>query len=99
MANQLSMAKVKSIETLHASGHSNRQIAKLLGIQRETVNGYVNRLKAQNRPADEKAPIGENQPPENKAPIEETVTTGVASQCEPHRQAPSIKRVLTADKQ
>jgi transposase len=86
MANQLSMAKVKSIETLHASGHSNRQIAKLLGIHRETVNGYVNRLKAQNRPADEKAPIVENQPPENKAPIEETVTTGVASQCEPHRQ-------------
>ncbi|MEM7785672.1 MAG: helix-turn-helix domain-containing protein [Planctomycetota bacterium] len=50
MANQLSMAEVKSIETLHAFGHSNRQIAKLLGNHRETVDGYVNRLKAQNQP-------------------------------------------------
>ena len=95
MANQLSMAKIKSIETLHASGHSNRQIAKLLGVHRETVNGYVKRLKTENRPADDKAPIGENRPPQSKAPIdvasaskksEGCSQTGVASQCEPHRQ-------------
>jgi len=38
MSNRLSMAKIQSIETLHASGHSNREIARLLRINRETVN-------------------------------------------------------------
>ena len=45
MANQLSMAKVNSIETLHQSGHSNRKIAKLLGIDRGSVGKYVKRLE------------------------------------------------------
>ncbi len=45
MSNRLSMAKINSIETLHASGHSNREIARLLGINRKTVNRYVLRLK------------------------------------------------------
>ena len=54
MANRLSMAKIHSIETLHKSRHSNREIARLLGMDRGTVNAYVRRLKAaqanQNRP-------------------------------------------------
>ena len=32
--NQLSMASIQSIETLHRSGHSNREIARILGIDR-----------------------------------------------------------------
>lgn len=51
--NRLSMAKIHSIETLHRSGHSNREIARLLGIDRGTVNAQVQRLKAMtahNRP-------------------------------------------------
>ncbi len=47
MSNQLSMAAVKSIATLHRSGHSDREIARLLGVDRGAVNKYVNRLKAE----------------------------------------------------
>lgn len=34
MPNQLSMVSIQSIETLHRSGHSNREIARILGIDR-----------------------------------------------------------------
>ena len=52
MANRLKMAKVNAILTLHRSGHSNRRIAELLQIHRETVARYVARWQAefQNRP-------------------------------------------------
>lgn len=46
MANRLSMATIHSIQTLYHSGHSSREIARLLGIDRGTVNGYVRRLQA-----------------------------------------------------
>lgn len=49
MSNQLSMATVKSIETLHRSGHSNRQIARLLGVDRGAVNKRVRQLKAESQ--------------------------------------------------
>ena len=41
MANQLKMAEINSIVTLHKSGKSQREIARLLGIHRETVAKYV----------------------------------------------------------
>jgi hypothetical protein len=41
MARQLKMAEVTTIRTLHASGHSNREIARLLGVHRDTVGRYV----------------------------------------------------------
>lgn len=41
MARQLRMGQVQSIVTLHESGHSNRKIARLLGVHRETVAKYV----------------------------------------------------------
>ena len=50
MSNRLSMSKIHSIETLHQSGHSNREIARLLSVDRGTVNAYVRRLKSQNLP-------------------------------------------------
>ncbi len=52
MPNRLSMAKINSIETLHRSGHSNREIARLLAIDRGTVNKYIQQLKraAENQP-------------------------------------------------
>ena len=46
MSNQLSMASIPSIETLHRSGHSNREIARILGIDRGAVNNHVKRLQA-----------------------------------------------------
>ena len=45
MPNQLSMASIQSIETLHRSGHANRDIARILGIDRGAVNKYVRRLR------------------------------------------------------
>ena len=53
MANQLKMAKVHSILTLHQQGHSYRRIAELLGVNRETVARYVQQAS---KPA--KAPPG-----------------------------------------
>ena len=47
MANRLAMAKINAIQTLHQSGHSNRKIAELLGVDRGTVGKYV---AAQNPP-------------------------------------------------
>lgn len=41
MAKQLSMGQKNSIIALHHSGHSNRKIAELLGVSRETVAKYV----------------------------------------------------------
>lgn len=41
MANQLGVAKVHSILTLHEQGHSFRQIAGMLGVHRETVARHV----------------------------------------------------------
>lgn len=41
MARQLKMAEVNTIRTLHRSGHSQRAIARLVGVHRETVARYV----------------------------------------------------------
>lgn len=46
MSNRLSMAKIQSIESLHLSGRSNSEIARLLSVDRGTVNVAVRRLKA-----------------------------------------------------
>lgn len=53
MSNRTSMAQINAIGNLYRSGHSNRQIAKLLGVNRETVGKYVAAIKAagtQNQP-------------------------------------------------
>jgi transposase len=71
MAKQLSMGQISSILTLHQSGHSNRKIAMLLGINRETVAKYVAREEAgQAVPAK----------PDHRAP------PGPISACEPFRE-------------
>ena len=51
MANQLKMATVQSILSLHAQGWSQRRIAAAVGVDRETVSRYV-RLAAQSAFAD-----------------------------------------------
>jgi transposase len=70
MANRLSMAKVNAILSLHQSGHSNRRIAKLLGVDRETVSKYVG-LAAKNPP---------------NAPTVPNTSTGPPSSCEAYRE-------------
>ena len=46
MANTLDPMDLKQIITLHLDGESNRQIEKLLGISRNTLNKYVKLFKA-----------------------------------------------------
>lgn len=65
MANRLRMAKVHSIQTLHAQGWSQRRIARALGVDRETVARYVHAAatELQNQPnppagSDQHPPIG-----------------------------------------
>ena len=82
MSNRLSMAKINSIETLHQSGHSNREIARLLGVDRGAVNRYVHQLKArlaQKRPNPQTGsePVGE---------AESAVRSGPISQCSVYQQ-------------
>ena len=72
MANRLTMAEIDRILTLHTTEHSNREIADLLGINRETVGKYVAQAKAQNQP---NAPTGSNG----------TSPSGPRSECEPFR--------------
>ena len=64
MANELKMAKVHSILTLHQQGHSYRRIAELLGVHRETVARYVHQAS---KPA--KAPPGSIESKPAKAPL------------------------------
>jgi transposase len=76
MANQLSVAKVHSILTLHERGHSHRSIATLLGVDRETVSKYVQ----QARPPD---------PPGSKPATAEEAPTGSAAGARPAAEAPT----------
>lgn len=65
MANRLSMATIHSIQTLYRSGHSNREIARLLAIDRGTVNAYVRRLQAA---SGDEAGVAEANPHTGSAP-------------------------------
>ena len=81
MANQLKMAEVQTILTLHKSGYSNRKIAELTGVHRETVGRYVAQAESENRP---NAPTGsaeDNHPP----------PSGPVSACESHREVIEAK--------
>jgi transposase len=73
MANQLTMADIDRILTLHTTQHSNREIAALLGLSRETVGKYIARAKAQNQP---NAPTGSV----------DASTPGPSSECESFRE-------------
>ena len=55
MAKRLTMAAVDTILTLHKAGHSNREIAALLGVNRETVGKHLARARAKYQP---NAPTG-----------------------------------------
>ena len=47
------MSTIKQLLQLHESGVSNREIAKILGLDRETVNTYIRKLKSGNMQIDE----------------------------------------------
>lgn len=50
MANQLTMAKISAIQTLHKARLSNRKIAEILGIHRDTVARHLRLAESENRP-------------------------------------------------
>ncbi len=65
MAIRLTMAVVDTIRTLHKSGCSNREIARLTGVHRETVGRYVAQATAQSQPPDSQAaPVPVVTPPQ-----------------------------------
>ena len=49
MANQLSIAEVNSVETHRKTGTSRREIARLLGLHRETVGKCTSRRRSGGR--------------------------------------------------
>jgi transposase len=86
MANQLKMAVVQTILTLTRLGWSQRQIARKLGIHRETVARYIHSTPADSKPASNPIPgsepvpevIAEAKPASN--PIPGCETAGVVAQ-------------------
>jgi len=50
MAKRLTMAEINTILTLHKAGYSNREIAALLGVNRETIGKHLARAKPPNQP-------------------------------------------------
>ncbi len=82
MANQLKMAKINAILTLHQQGWSNRRIAEQLGIHRETVARY---LALDAKPAE--APAGSDSQNRPQAPPGSEAEAVVSrSDCEPYRE-------------
>src|SRR5512139_1462860 len=89
MAKRLTMAEIDAILTLHKTRHSNREIASLLGVNRQTVGKYVGRAEAQNQP---NAPTGKpTDDPDGHQPNAPTGSEGPPpcgppSECEPFRE-------------
>ena len=80
------MAKINSIETLHQSGHSNREIARILGVDRGAVNRYVRDLKAREAQKGPNPQTGsEGQSDEVPKPVPEP-NSGPPSQCDSYRE-------------
>ncbi len=58
MANQLKMAAIDAILTLHAQGWSQRAIARRLGVNRETVSRHIRLASSVSKPANVHAGAG-----------------------------------------
>lgn len=95
MANRLKVAKVSTIQDLHAQGWSQRRIARELGISRGAVARHLqaaaNEAKAplgSESSNGAKAPPGSGDPAEapNRATSQTKAPTGSRSDCEPFRE-------------
>lgn len=58
MSRQLKMADIQAIQALHRAGHSQREIARLTGIHRETVSRYVSASEPQPAKPDHRVQSG-----------------------------------------
>jgi len=84
MAKRLTMAEIDTILTLHNTGKSNREIAALLGKDRETIGRHLERAKAQIQPI---APTGNSSDDANSSPAENDVgsnSAGVVGERQPN---------------
>lgn len=109
MANRLRMAKIHSIQTLHARGWSQRRIARALGVDRETVARHVRAGTAgdQNQPNPPTGSDGHHDPPVDPCsshaqnpPNPPAGSSGPASRCEPfwERIRSALEQGLTAQR-
>ena len=88
MANRLTMATVPAILALHRLGHSNRKIARLLGIHRETVAEHLRAAESQNRP---NTPTGSDDESSVPGEVCRAIIPGPPSQCERFRETIAAK--------
>lgn len=78
MANRLAMDKVQAINSLHAAGLSERQIAETLDISRKAVRRHVGRDAAKDTKAPPgKAPTGSEAAKDTTAPTGSEVAPGI----------------------
>jgi transposase len=105
MVNELKVANVLSIKTLHAQGWSQRRIARTLGVNRSTVARYLKEASAPapappepaaSKPA--KAPTGSEATEKVSKPA--TAPPGSGSLCAPFRETvvAKIEQGLTAQR-
>lgn len=84
MSNQLKMADIQAILSLRAQGRSFREIARQLGVHRETAARYVRQAAAGSEPAS--ALPGPGAQPTSKPATALAGSLGALSQCEPWRE-------------
>jgi len=88
------MATIQAIVALHRSGHSNRKIARLLGVHRETVAEHLRAAETQNRPDHPSGgapPTGSPEESTGPGEMKRASTPGSASQCEQFRETIAAK--------
>jgi transposase len=86
MARRLSMAEIDTILTLHNARYSNREIAALLGKNRETIGRHLARAKAENQP---NAPTGNSLDDRAEIPPESATGAENAGLSSDRPQAPA----------
>ena len=90
MANEISMAQREMIQQLHAQGFSNREIARRLELNRDTVNRHVRLMNAQNQPEAPSGNCPEKQPGEWSECVPRSEGTGGPDKGQPAEAADVI---------
>ena len=81
MSRRLKMAQIDTIRNLHKSGHSNREIARVTGVHRDTVAKYVAGTGPDDSPTSEPNSSNQAEPDHRVSPPK----NGPKNACEPYR--------------
>lgn len=96
MANRLKMASRESIQSMYRLGWSQRQIARRLGVDRETVARYVNAFKkAQNQPQSHLAIDPSQSRVGQFEPHQASNTASLRSNIDQNRREQSVESIST----